>query len=277
MFILKHGLNISSSNAMHSSLLSPSVTLAFAFLIARVTPVPAGFPTQDTYDGNLFASNFLLDDAPSIFTGSGIGSEIETAPEGQSSEPIAFAPANDLLIQSKPDDVAGTDMTAGMDQSWDTSGGAIDTNLFWDTGTGIGANGEEYLNSYNNNNNNFDLLASASLEPYTSPEISPGGYDDSKFDPTSICSMGKFSEAACCGYPISTDRYIPDCLPSEFPPFTTRLLISQIKNSTLHFTSRNLCSPPSPHRCLFILPHPQKLRLFYLFCPLSHSFFYCSL
>lgn len=125
---------------MHSSLLFLIVTVAFTFLIVRVTHIPAVFPglepepdqQQDGDDGNLFSSfsNILFNDPSPIYAGT------ETATEEQSSGPVAIASANDLLLQCMPGDPTGT-------------GISINTDLLWDTSTDMG--GEEQAKSLRQN------------------------------------------------------------------------------------------------------------------------------
>lgn len=240
---------------MHSSPLSLSIALALGFLVARVTPIPAGFSQleQDVDGGNLFSSSsdFLLDDSPSMFSATGIG----IAMDEQSVGLLAVAPADDLLLQSATGDIPGTgtglDTGTGTDLFWDTNTG-LDTHLLWDTGTdtGTGSGGEDHLTSNTNllDNNNFDLLASG--EQYFSPEIGPGDFDDSRFDPTAKCSM-KYSHAVCCGYPISENRYIPDCLPGTSP--TLLSFISRFPLFTSLASSPPLPTSPSPSEVTHIL------------------------
>ena len=192
---------------MHSSLFFLSIiTFIFAFFTVRVTPIPAVSPRQVTNDGNLFSSSNSLDDFPSIYTRTGI----ETAPGEQSFGPIAVAPANYLLLQSIPDDMTGTGISPGMDQLWNTN-------------TGTSTDGEEYLNFFSDDldasdpiNNNFDLLASTAKEPYMSPEIGTGGFDDSRSDATAKCPLETYTKPSCCGMPISDNGIVADCVESKF-------------------------------------------------------------
>lgn len=222
---------------MHSSLLLLSAAFTFALLVVCVTPIPAGFPelAQDEDNGNLLSSSsFLLTESPSIYTGTGI----EVVEQKQSFGPVSLSPANNLWLQSIPDEI--TDTSTGTDLLWDTGTG---TDMSMSTGEeGIGGGGEEepaidtigpeYLYSNNNNffdfsdpisnnNNNFDLLASAPHEPYWGPDIEPGDFDDSRFDPLAKCPMESYRYAACCGRALSKDRYIPDCSASKFSPLIT--------------------------------------------------------
>ena len=231
---------------MHSSFSLFSIAFAFAFLVVQVAPIPAIFPESDSEleleqyndDGNLFSSsNLFFNDLSPIYSDSETGVTMEELE--QSFIPVSISPANNLLLQSMDDETY------------------TDTGLSWDTGTGIGTDtggggggGEELLDdggglleyfdsnedldfSDLNDNNNFDLVASVNHEPYTSPDISPGDFDDYTSDPLAKCPMDMYRYAACCGRGISLDQYIPDCTTSEFFFFLVFFCENKMRNIPL--------------------------------------------